>query len=147
MRLGARTQGTGVVDYRVEAAGSLSGLSQCLSVRRQLFKNGVAWLLGTLAPTATDALAEVPADYTVSAFYPNPFVQQARFSITLSAGQTVRIAAYDVLGRRVAVLHKGWLGAQEHGFTFVPSGLPSGLYLIRVEGEHFRATRQAVLAR
>ena len=53
---------------------------------------------------------------------------------------------YDVLGRRLAQLHDGLLSAHdEHVFTFEAPGLPTGIYLIRVAGETFTATRSVVL--
>ncbi|MCH8031600.1 MAG: T9SS type A sorting domain-containing protein, partial [Bacteroidetes bacterium] len=67
---------------------------------------------------------------------------------TLSAEQTqqVRIDVYNTLGQRVGVLHEGLLpGRGTHHFTFDAGSLPSGVYLLRVTGETFAATRTMTL--
>jgi hypothetical protein len=54
----------------------------------------------------------------------------------------VRVAAYDVLGREVSLLHDGPLEANEaHHFTLDAAGLTAGLYLIRATGERLNATQ------
>ena len=93
-----------------------------------------------------EVVVEVPEGYQLSSVYPNPFNPRAQFTLALSKAQQVEVAVYDVLGRRVALLHRGMLSANEaHQFELDGSGLSSGLYLIRVEGEMFAEVRQAML--
>lgn len=97
------------------------------------------------SPTVATTI-EVPGAYYLSAAYPNPFNPQTQFELTLKQQQNVRIAVYDLLGREVAQLHEGVLPANElQVFRFGADALPSGIYLIRVTGEHFATTRQATL--
>ena len=51
-----------------------------------------------------------------------------------SDGDLVRSvgAVYDVLGRRVALLHEGMLGAGRHAFGLDGGALPAGVYVVRV---------------
>ncbi len=49
------------------------------------------------------------------------------------ASAHLRLAVFDVLGRRVARLHEGPLGAGEHRLTLDAAGLPAGVYLVRAE--------------
>ncbi len=79
--------------------------------------------------------------------YPNPAVTEAGVALTLAASSEVRVAVYDVLGRRVAVLHEGPLGAGEHVLRFDAQNLPAGLYLVRAEGEGFAAARRVTVVR
>ncbi len=65
--------------------------------------------------------------------YPNPFRQQTALSFTLPSPERVRLAVYDVLGREVAVLFDGTAEAGRHEATLDGSGLPSGVYLWRLE--------------
>ena len=82
----------------------------------------------------------------MSQSYPNPFNPKTQFTLTVTQSQHVRAAVYDVQGRRLAQLHDGLLSAHdEHVMTFEAPGLPTGIYLIRVAGETFRATRSVVL--
>lgn len=90
----------------------------------------------------------VPGTHALSSFYPNPFNPRTSFKLTLARTQQVSIEAFDVLGRRVALLHEGELtGAQEHTFQFDAAALPSGQYLVRVTGEQFVETRSVMLVK
>ena len=82
------------------------------------------------------------------AAYPNPFNPETTLRLAAPETQRVRVAVYDLLGRRVALLHEGRLaGGETHTFRFDGGGLPSGLYVIRVDGEHFRAARTVTLVK
>lgn len=89
--------------------------------------------------------ADLPAGYVMSLLHPNPFAGQATLRLRLAQAQRVRVAAYDVLGREVAVLHEGTLAADEHAFTFRGGALQAGTYVVRVVGESFAGSRRAVL--
>ncbi|MGB3544410.1 MAG: T9SS C-terminal target domain-containing protein, partial [Rubrivirga sp.] len=51
--------------------------------------------------------------------------------LALDRSEIVVLEAFDALGRRVAVLHDGALGAGEHGFALDVSGWPAGVYVVR----------------
>lgn len=78
---------------------------------------------------------------------PNPFSSQTALALTLPSAQHVEAALYDVLGRRVAVLYNGPLGSGTHTLTLSASSLPAGLYVARVVGESFSASRALTLVR
>ena len=93
-----------------------------------------------------EVVVGLPGTYELSAAYPNPFNPQTRFTLAVSQEQHVRVEVFDALGRRVAVLHDGRLPAGAvQAFTFDAGGLAGGLYLYRATGEHFAATRRAML--
>ncbi|MEO1726994.1 MAG: T9SS type A sorting domain-containing protein [Bacteroidota bacterium] len=103
----------------------------------------IAFVTGT--PVSNEPADIAPA-FSLSAAYPNPFQTSARVDLTLDRAEAVRVAVYDVLGRQVAVLHEGTLSAQTlHSFSLGARGLSSGLYLYRVTGESFSATRRVIL--
>jgi len=89
------------------------------------------------------------AVYAVSEAYPNPAVRgRATVEVAVQETQPVRAAVYDMLGRRVAVLHDGPLAAQKtHRLTLETSRWTSGTYFVRVNGAHFTAMRKVVVAR
>lgn len=90
--------------------------------------------------------ARTPDGVVFSDVYPNPFNPQARFTLTLSEAQPVRVEVFDVLGRSVGLLHDGPLGArQPYRFTFDGGHLASGRYLIRATGRAFVATQAVTL--
>ncbi|MEM8600905.1 MAG: T9SS type A sorting domain-containing protein [Bacteroidota bacterium] len=78
---------------------------------------------------------------------PNPFTAQTTLSLTIPAAQHLEAVAYDVLGRRVAVLHEGTLAAGTHPLTFEAARLPAGVYVVRVTSDTLALTRRVTLAR
>lgn len=88
----------------------------------------------------------VPGQFQLSEVYPNPFNPTTQFTLALAESQDVRLAVYDVLGRRVALLHDGPLaGDSVHEFTLDAAGLASGAYVLRAESQAFTATRSITL--
>ena len=65
--------------------------------------------------------------------YPNPFNAQTVISFTLARSQRVRLAVYDLLGREVATIVDQTLDAGAHRYPFSAAGLPSGVYLYKLE--------------
>ena len=88
----------------------------------------------------------VPGTHALSELYPNPFNPQSSFTLAVAETQDVLISVVNLLGQHVATLYDGVLTAnQERTFTFEAGRLPSGVYLIRVEGESFTDTRRVTL--
>jgi hypothetical protein len=54
-------------------------------------------------------------------------------SLRLPAPEGVRLALVDLLGREARVLHEGLLPAGDHQLAVDAAGLPSGLWLLRLE--------------
>jgi hypothetical protein len=85
------------------------------------------------------------ADLTLSA-RPNPFNPVTHLDYQLPATGHVVIAAFDASGRKVATLLDGEQAAGMHTLTWDASGLPSGLFLIRLtQGSESRAVRTVLL--
>lgn len=88
------------------------------------------------------------AEAALTAAHPNPFAAATSFTLSVPEAGPVRVEVFDVLGRRVALLHDGPLAAgAEHGFTFRASALPAGAYVVRAAGEGFTLSRRLTLAR
>ena len=89
---------------------------------------------------------EAPDAYRLTPAYPNPFNPQTQFTLTVIEEQHVRVEVYNLLGRRVKVLHDARLAAEQtYTFTFEASNVPSGIYLIRITGEQFSTTQRVTL--
>lgn len=80
-----------------------------------------------------ETLDEKPGDFTASTPYPNPFVSQTAFNLSVDDASELSIAVFDLLGREVMQLHKGMLPAGTHQFVWDGDNTPNGLYLIRIE--------------
>lgn len=96
--------------------------------------------------TAVQEADAGPEQFTLSAAYPNPFNPLTQFDLTVDQPQNVRVAAYDLLGREVKMLFEGMMRAgQTQTVRFDAGFLPSGSYLVRVQGAHFSASRSVIL--
>lgn len=89
-----------------------------------------------------------PRSYSLSAPYPNPARHMATVELSISTLEYVRVAMYDVLGRRVAVVHDGFLEAgTSHELSVSLTSLAAGVYIIRAEGAGFVATQRLTVIR
>ena len=101
-------------------------------------------------PTETPTLASdatVPTVYGLDPPVPNPFASRTRLRFALPEASSVRLVAYDVLGRQVAVLAEGPTPAGWHEASLDGAGLPRGLYVVRLTAGTFTQTRTVTLAR
>ncbi len=98
-------------------------------------------------PVSAEDDASVPQTAALSAAHPNPFRSTATVTLLLPQTQRVEVALFDVLGRRVAVLHEGPLTAGSHALVLDGSGLGSGVYVVRAQGEGFTASRRVTVVR
>ncbi len=86
--------------------------------------------------------------YALTEGRPNPFATQARFSLVVREAQRVRVTAYDLQGREVAMLFDGPMDAlAPQDVTLDGQSLPSGVYFVRATGEHFSALRRVTLVK
>ena len=95
-----------------------------------------------------EVFVDLPGTYALSGAYPNPFNPETQVTLMVATPQQVRVDVYDVVGRRVALLHDGLLEADQlHRFVFDARNLPSGIYLYRILGERFRDTKSVMLVK
>ena len=79
---------------------------------------------------------------------PNPAAGLVAVRWRTAAAGPVRLAVYDALGRRVAVLLDGVAAPEQEGAaTFQAEGLAPGVYLVRLEAARGARTLQITLAR
>ena len=100
--------------------------------------------------TVTDPLdvtVGLAGQFQLSA-YPNPFQGRATVEFAVKDAQPVTIELYNTLGQRVRTVYQGPARAEETvRKTLDGSGLSSGLYIIRLKGEGFTATKKITLVR
>jgi len=95
---------------------------------------------------AVDPFIAHPSSFLVSVS-PNPFNSSATFTFTLPRTTPVTLSVFNILGRRVREVNLGPMAAGEHWYVFEAGGLPSGVYLARVEAAGRAETRKIVLMR
>ncbi|NNF57961.1 MAG: T9SS type A sorting domain-containing protein [Rhodothermaceae bacterium] len=96
---------------------------------------------------ANESAGEPPGSFLLSAAWPNPVRQSAMLTLTMADPGLVTIEAFDVLGRRVAILHDGDLAAGTHTLQFEVKTLPSGVYAVRATGRAGTQTRRVTRLR
>jgi len=103
-----------------------------------------------LAPARFDFSAEdaAPETFALQTPFPNPFHAETTVRYTLAEAASVRLEAFDALGRRVALLAEGARAPGTYTATLDGGGLTPGLYLVRLtatgpSGER-TATRRAL---
>ena len=85
-----------------------------------------------------EATIGTPGSHLITSAYPNPFNPQSQFTLAVATDQRVTAALFNTLGQRVAVLFDGMVVAnQVRSVSIDGAGLPSGLYVVRVNGERF----------
>jgi hypothetical protein len=87
----------------------------------------------------------LPHEFLLSQNYPNPFNPTAIVNYQLAIDNWVSIKVYDVLGREVATLVDGKMGAGSHEVTFDGSNLPSGVYVYRLVSGTFHESKRMIL--
>ena len=101
---------------------------------------------GTASPEASSLLA-APEVLSLLAPSPNP----ARGTVTLNyevpASGEVAVVVYDALGREVAVAASGEHAPGRYAARFDASGLPAGVYLVRMEAGGAVHTERLTLVR
>jgi hypothetical protein len=131
----APPQGTGTVRlYLAGHQGNLSGPNT------DLVLTAVEMLTGV-----DDETSGLPAGLSIDN-YPNPFEVETTIGYALAEPGPVRLEIFSLSGR----LLESFAGNQPagfHHFTWRPVGVPSGIYLYRVQvGEH-TATKKMILTR
>jgi hypothetical protein len=104
--------------------------------------------------TPTDAEEEhmLPARYSMSTNYPNPFNPSTSLKFRVPKKGRVKIAVYDVAGRKIKVLVDGKYDRGEFTTTWDgknESGAPvaSGVYFARMESTGYSTVTKMVLLR
>lgn len=92
-----------------------------------------------------EAIAEVPSTFRLDQNYPNPFNPGTTIGFGVPEPSFVRIVIYDVLGRQLATLVEGEFAPGSYRKYWNASGLPSGVYLYRMEAGAFRESRKVFL--
>jgi len=77
--------------------------------------------------------------------YPNPFNPSTEIAFELPRSMNATLKVFDVLGKEVAVLEDGRLGAGEHVVSFDGSRLASGVYFCRLAAGENVQTRKMLL--
>ena len=87
-----------------------------------------------------------PEKFELYQNYPNPFNPVTTISYNLPKSDHVKVAIFDVTGRKITDIVEGKMTTGEHSIKFNASNLSSGVYFYRLEvGHKFMQTRKMIL--
>ncbi len=85
--------------------------------------------------------------FIVEQNYPNPFNPLTSIVVDLLEDTDVEIIVYNLEGKEIARLYKGFLTSGTHKFSFDASELSSGVYLYKVSTPGFSNTKKMILTK
>lgn len=83
--------------------------------------------------------------YFLDQNFPNPFNPTTRISYSLVRDEFVTLGIYNILGEEISVLISEPKVAGKHYYEFNASGLPSGIYLYKIQTSTFTAVKKMSL--
>jgi hypothetical protein len=117
----APVSGTGTVKlYFAGHQGSTSGANTDIT------------LTATEQATGIDDQPVIPNDFAVLNNYPNPFNPRTTIHFEMPQAGHITLDIYDVQGKKVAALYKGFSEAGKHDISWNASAQPSGIYFCRL---------------
>ncbi|UCH78123.1 MAG: T9SS type A sorting domain-containing protein [Candidatus Coatesbacteria bacterium] len=78
---------------------------------------------------------------------PNPARTAAKLTLGLPSSAAVKVVLYDLAGRKVTTVTEGPRAEGEHVVELDVSGLPAGVYVLRLETEGHAAARRLAVVR
>jgi len=90
---------------------------------------------GDISAAITEDSGTLPSDFVLLPNYPNPFNASTNIQFAVPVEVHIRLAVYDVLGRRMSVLADQVYAPGMYDLTWDASGYASGIYFYRMESE------------
>lgn len=87
----------------------------------------------------------VPSTFSLSQNYPNPFNPSTTIAFDIPSAGVVSLTVFDLLGRQVTTLVNDHLQPGQYQTTWNATGMPSGVYLYRLQAGGFVQTRKLIL--
>lgn len=86
-------------------------------------------------------------DVIIGQNYPNPFNPSTMIEFELLQDSDVEVIVYNLAGKEISTIHRGFLLSGSHQFKFDATGLPSGIYLYQIKTRLSSQTRKMILAK
>ena len=102
---------------------------------------------GTISSADDNERNSLPRKFTLHQNYPNPFNPTTTISYDLPVRSRITLKVFNVLGQEVATLVNGEVEAGRHQVLWNAAGVPSGVYVCRMNAGHFVETKKMILVR
>jgi hypothetical protein len=77
--------------------------------------------------------------------YPNPFVEEVTFSLSLNNEVDVTLEIYNLLGKKVTTLNNSTLSPGKHEIYWNASGMKAGIYFYKLKAGEILKTGKLIL--
>jgi len=84
-------------------------------------------------------------DFSISNPYPNPYNPVTNFDIYIKKNSFVDLSLYNVLGKKIKTIYKGFLFSGKYSYQIEDYNLSSGEYLIRLQSNKRTITKKISL--
>jgi len=98
-----------------------------------------------LTPVEEDYVKGTPSSFNLSQNYPNPFNPSTTFRFNLQKACYVTLKLFDLLGHEIETIISGQRVAGEYEVEWTAEGLPTGIYLYRLEAGDYVETKKLIL--
>lgn len=85
--------------------------------------------------------------FVVEQNFPNPFNPKTSILVEIIEDSEIEITIYNLEGRELSKIYKGFLTKGVHKFDFDGTEIPSGIYLYKIASPNFTQTRKMILAK
>ncbi len=91
-------------------------------------------------------LGQVPS-FIVEQNYPNPFNPKTSIVVNLQEDSQLEVTVYNLEGKEITRLFKGYLSQGTYTFSFDATDLPSGVYLYKVSTPKYSEMKKMILTK
>lgn len=84
----------------------------------------------------------IPGEYKLLNNYPNPFNPVTKINFQTPKSGHVEISIYDLSGKKISRIFDNTVQAGIYELLFDASGMPSGIYLVRMKADGFSAVNK-----
>jgi len=95
-----------------------------------LYETTVFRIIGTGTFTSNEAVAGIPANFSLSQNYPNPFNPSTFITFEVAESSNIQLQVFDVTGRLLETLIDEYRQAGTHNQTWDATNHASGLYFL-----------------
>ena len=99
---------------------------------------------GIINSTSINSNLSVTENFILHQNYPNPFNPSTIIKYNLQKSDNVSLKIYNLSGQEIETLVNGFQTSGEHKITWRPTGLPSGLYIYKIQLDDYCETKKLV---
>ncbi|MGH7495593.1 MAG: T9SS type A sorting domain-containing protein [bacterium] len=104
-------------------------------------------LVSGTSTAVDDQPVATPSTFALLQNYPNPFNPSTTIVFSLENAALIQLDIHNLIGQKIVTLASGLWPAGEHRLSWEATGLPSGIYIARLQVGGPTQTKRLILAR